>query len=202
MLRCDNYHYQESLCLFLNEFLMFMLLYKLLLLFCTKLLILIWKMLLLTLLLVFNLFRCNLTVNIIHIHHSPLCSGHRCNVTSAIADGIAIHIIICLVIVFLTAIISTWYHTSSPLCIPFFFPKNNWHPLSFFSKVWRHLKGRGNCDIFGVQLSGFFSGVLSINWSRVNISGLTLMWGLSARIFLIPSSIAALSGTNCFRGYP
>ena len=162
MWSCDTYHQDKFMCLFLPEFLL-----------------LFWKNLMLIPTLLFNIFWYNITVKVLHIHY------YLHNVTSAISDGIVIHIINFHVLKKKTAISATWYHTSHPFCIPLFFTNNNWHTSSFVPKLWWHLKGSVNCIILEMELSNFRPVVLAIDWSGEIILGWNLMRGLSEIINMI-----------------
>ena len=57
-------------------------------------------MLLLMILLLLGISFCNLTFNILHIHHFPRHTFLKCNVTSSISDGIVVPLMIFHVVVF------------------------------------------------------------------------------------------------------
>ena len=153
-------------------------------------------MLLMTLSLLLNFFKCNLNVNILHIHNSPHYYYFRWNLASAILYVLFIHLIIYHVVVFLSAISYTWHHTSTPLWLTLLFPKNNWLPLSCIANMWQNPKVRGQHSIIGVDFFDFFHVTLEIYWSQVIILGLTLIRVFSSIIYLIPVSISTLSGTK------
>ena len=67
--------------------------------FGDKLLMLLFKIMILTLLLLFNILLYNITINIINIYNYPHHAELRWNINLAISDGIVVHIRICHVVV-------------------------------------------------------------------------------------------------------
>ena len=76
-----------------------------------------------------NIFCCNFTVNILHIHHYPCHDYYIWNINSNIADGLIVHIIICHIVVLFNCNYLYVEPQFSTIVNNVFFPNNNWHPL-------------------------------------------------------------------------